>query len=291
MGDFCFHFVDRAIGFTQQHCSGFQIIAGLGKGLDQPRGGLVHHLKACGNDARGDQCSDGIAGIADVGKAGHEAAGHGGPRHQPHRDLGREGEHTLGADHQCQQVQAWCIGGQAAELHRFAGRSVAAHAQHVVQGQAVLEAMHATGVLGDVAADGAGNLAGGIGRVVQPERGRRLGDGQVAHARLHGGRAATTVDTQDAVELGHREQHAAGMGQGTAGQASARAPRHHRHLVRMAELEDGHHLRLGLGQRHSHGPLADQREAITLIGTGVFGRHQQRPRGQQAAQAVNDLGA
>ena len=38
---------------------------------------------------------------------------------------------------------------------------------------------------GHIAADGAGDLAAGVGRVVQPERRCRLADRQVAHAALH----------------------------------------------------------------------------------------------------------
>ena len=48
--------------------------------------------------------------------------------------------------------------------------STTSHGQHVVGGEAVLEAVRAAGVLRDVAADGADLLAGRVGRVVEPVR-------------------------------------------------------------------------------------------------------------------------
>jgi hypothetical protein len=54
--------------------------------------------------------------------------------------------------------------------------------------------MHAAGVLGDVAADRAGDLAARIGRVVQTIRRRGLADRQIAHAALHDRRARERVD-------------------------------------------------------------------------------------------------
>ena len=53
----------------------------------------------------------------------------------------------------------------------------------VVGGDAVLEAVRPAGVLGDVAADGAGRLARGVGDVVQAERRHGLGEPGVDHAR------------------------------------------------------------------------------------------------------------
>ena len=59
--------------------------------------------------------------------------------------------------------------------------------QHVVGRDAVLQAVGAAGVLGDVAADRAGLLAGRVGRVVEAVRRDGAGDVEVGHARLHDG--------------------------------------------------------------------------------------------------------
>ena len=96
--------------------------------------------------------------------------------------------------------------------------------------------MHAAGVLGDVAADRAGDLRRRIGRVVQPVRRGRLGDREIAHARLHDGGARQRIDRQDALELRQRQDDALAVRHRAAGQAGAGAARDHGHARRMAEL-------------------------------------------------------
>jgi hypothetical protein len=93
------------------------------------------------------------------------------------------------------------------------------------------------------------------------------------------------VDLQDAVELGQRQRHAQRVRQRAARQPGAGAARHHRHLQRVAGLQHGGHLRLGLGQRHHQRLLAVGGEAVALVGHGVLGLPQQRVRGQQRRRA------
>ena len=64
----------------------------------------------------------------------------------------------------------------AAEPHDLALRRHELDAEHVVRREAVLQAMHAAGVLGDVAADRAGDLARRIGRVVEALAGDGVAD-------------------------------------------------------------------------------------------------------------------
>ena len=144
----------------------------------------------------------------------------------------------LRADDEREQVVARRIEGRASRSPPARPSIVAAHAQHVVHGEAVLQAMHAAGILGDVAADGAGDLARRIGRVVQAEWRRRLRDRGIAHAGLHDCDACERVHAQHAHELGHRQQHAVARRQRSARKPGARAARHHRHVHRSAGLED-----------------------------------------------------
>ena len=87
--------------------------------------------------------------------------------------------------------------------------------------------MHAAGILRHIAADGAGDLRGRIGRVIEAGIGDRVGDRQIGDARLHHRDAVVEIDLADAVELGHAEQHAVGERQRAAGQRGAGAARHH----------------------------------------------------------------
>ena len=115
-------------------------------------------------------------------------------RRQLHGDLGDDREQALGAVDEREQVVAGAVQRVAAELDDLAGDQHAAHAPHVVHGEPVLEAVHAAGVLGDVAADRARDLRRRIRRVVEAVRRRRFGDREVAHAGLHDGGARERVD-------------------------------------------------------------------------------------------------
>ena len=76
-------------------------------------------------------------------------------------------EQALGAGHQAEQVVGLGVEMLAAEPHHLAVRQHHLEPEHVVGGEAVFQAVHAARVLGDVAADRAGDLARRIGRVVE----------------------------------------------------------------------------------------------------------------------------
>jgi hypothetical protein len=166
---------------------------------------------------------------ADVVEAGHDAARQLRLGHQLDGDLGGHRQHALAADHHGQQVQAGRVQRLGAELHRLALRREAAHAQHVVQRQAVLQAVHAAGVFGHVAADGAGDLAAGVGRVVQA-----VGAAASLMARLRTPHCTVAVRASGS-SLTMRLNLASdsvtpSVRHGAAAQAGAGAARHHRHL-------------------------------------------------------------
>ena len=104
-------------------------------------------------------------------------------------------------------------------------------AQHVVGRHAVGEAVRPAGVLGDVAADGAGALARRVGRVVEAVLGDRLAQVEVDHARLDQRRPVLDVDLEDALHARHRDEHAADRRDGAAAEPGTGAARHHRQVV------------------------------------------------------------
>jgi hypothetical protein len=211
-------------------------------------------------------------------------------RQQLHRDLGRDGEHAFAADHDRQQVEPGRVERARAEGHRLALDRVAAHLEHVVQGQAVLQAVHAARVLGHVAADRAGDLARRIGRVVQAVRRRGLADGEVAHAALHARRARERIDVEDAVELGEAQRHAQPVRQRAARKPRARAARHHRHVEPVARAQHRGDLLLALGQGDDERMLAIGGQSVAFVGRDVLALPEQRARGQQRRQRADDLG-
>ena len=210
-------------------------------------------------------------------------------RHQLDGHLGGHGQHALGADRDRQQVEARGVQRSATKFDHLALDGERAHAQHVVQGEAVLEAVHAAGVFGDVAADRAGNLARRVGCVVEPVRGRGFGNRQIAHTRLHSRRTRVSIDFQDAVELGHGQQYAVGVRQRAARQPGARATRHHRHLQRVARLQHLRHLRLSFGQDHDQRQLAVERQTVAFVWPRILRPMQHAALRQQREQRRHDL--
>src|SRR5688572_8905608 len=105
----------------------------------------------------------------------------------------------------------------AADPQDFAVDGDELEAQKIVRREAVFEAVHAAGILGDVAADRAGDLRGRIGGVVEAEMLHGMGDAEVGDARLHAGASVYDVDLEDPVEFSEPENDAVGERQGPAG--------------------------------------------------------------------------
>ena len=132
--------------------------------------------------------------------------------------------------------------------------------------QAVLEAVNPTRVLSHIAADGAGNLRGGVGGVVEAMGRSRLTDGQISHARLNAGEPGQWVDGQNLIEAGQREHQASPVWRGTARKASACTSGHHRDIVSLADPQGRSRLGFIERQGHGHRNLPVARQAITLVG-------------------------
>ncbi|MNH18554.1 hypothetical protein D3C79_782590 [compost metagenome] len=155
-----------------------------------------------------------------------------------------------------------------------------------MHGQAVLQAVHSSGVLGDITADRTGDLRRRIRGVVQAMGRSRLGNRQVAHTGLHAGKAAFGVDFEDPVEARHDQQNAFGQRQGTARQPGASATGDHWHTALVAQLEQRLHLLQAFGQHHHQRHRAISREPVAFIGGEVFRAMQDLKVGQRVTQRL-----
>ena len=180
----------------------------------------------------------------------------------PQHDLGGDAEGALGADEGAEQVVA---GGVAVERHQRAVGEHHLQPDHVVGGEAVLEAVCPAGVLGHVAADRADDLAGGVRRV-EVGGGDRAGHAQVGHTGLDHHPAVVEIDREDPPQAAQHDEDPLGNRQGAARQSGARASRHPRHLGLEAGLDHLAHLLGGAGQDCGHGDLAVVQQAVRAVG-------------------------
>ena len=213
-------------------------------------GGSIHHFHAGGNDAGGDDIGDAPRRIVDRGKADQQRTHGLGLRQQANRDLGDDTQQAFRPHHDAKQIEPARIEGTPAELDDLTLHRHEPHAEHVVRRQAVLEAVHAARVLGDVAADGTGDLTRRIGRVIETIWIGRSRDRKVRHPRLNDGQTILDVDLEDARKLGQHQQHRIAERQRTARERGAGTARHDAYAVLVTPAQHLRHLQGGLGQHH-----------------------------------------
>jgi hypothetical protein len=239
--------------------------AGLGRLLGRLDRLGVHHLDRSRDDAALDDLRHGLAGLVRGVEERHQRA-HGlrrGDHAQPH--LGRHAERALGADERAEQVIARRVELVAADLDHLAVGEHELQAGHVVGREAVLEAVGAARVLGDVAADRADDLARRVRRV--EVRGRHGGGHRrVGHAGLDAHPPVVEVDLEDPLHPREHEQHAVLDRQRAAGEPGAGAARDERHLGPRARA---HHVADLLGGAREHRRGGDRvvlQQAVGLVG-------------------------
>ena len=122
-------------------------------------------------------------------------------------------------------------------------------AEHVVGGEAVLQAVRAAGILRDVAADRAHLLRRRVRCVEIPEWPHRFADLEIGHSRLNGDLLVVEVDVEDCAHPAEPDHDAVCHRERPTGETGSRAARDKRHLRRCA---CAHHLGHLLGAEGQH---------------------------------------
>ena len=172
------------------------------------QGQRIHDLNRAGQQAAGDDGGDGVPGLFERAIAGEDGVEALGPGQQLQGDLQRDAEETFVAIEQAAPVRADVLAARAAPFDDLAGAEHGLDAEHVVGGHAVFQAVGAAGVEGDVAADGADQRAGRVGRVMQPVRRGGQRYLRVHHARLDHGNPLGGVQPQNAGQAVERDDDA-----------------------------------------------------------------------------------
>ena len=199
-------------------------------------------------------------------KPDQHGAGGFGLAQDAHRDLGDHPEEPLGAGHHAEQIVAARVEMLAADPHDLTGDQHQLAAEQVIRGHPVFEAMHPAGILRHVAADGAGDLRGWIGRVVEAGMLDCLRHRQIGDARLDDDDPIGEIDLADTIELGHAQENAVGQRQGATRERGARPARHHLDALRVTEAQHPAHLLGGFGQHDHHGQRAVGGQPIGFVG-------------------------
>ena len=260
----------------------------MGEGLAGMDGGAVHELQSDGNDTGGDDGIDAGTGHLVGAEGGQHGARALRAAQDAHRHLGDDAELALAAGEQAEPVVAGGVEMVAADLDHLALHGDEFEAEQVVGGDAVAQAMGTARVHRHVAADHAGELAGGVGGVEEALSLHRLGDADIGDAGLHHGEPVGVVDFQDAVQPHQADDHRVFHRQRPAGQRGAGAARHHAHALAMQECHDLGHLRGGIRQRHRQRHLAIGGQPVGFVGFEPERLGDDRIRRQQPAQAGDD---
>ena len=284
------HLLLLAIELDQQHGSRLaRVFVEAEVVVHRLNAGAVHHFHAGGQHPGAGDLAHRLAGRRHRGEIGQQHGHTRRGRQQPQGDRRGDAQGALAADKHPAQIE-----GRHFRLGAAQGRDRAVgehhlHGQHMVAGDAVLEAMDAAGVFGNVAADRADLLAGGIGGVIKAVAHHRAGHPAVDHAGLHGDALVGQI---------HREHlaHAAGgnhqglpLGHGPAGKPGAAAPGHKGNRALVAEPQHRRHLLGGFRQHHQGGLVALQGEAVAVVGEQLLAGCHHRLGWQQLAQGPGQL--
>ena len=195
-------------------------------------------------------------------EAGEQRAHRLGRAQDPQRQLRRDPERPLGADERAEQAGPVVPHG---ELDELAVRQHDLRCEHVVDGEAVLEAVRAAGVLGDVASDRADLLRGRIRRVVEAVGRDRARDVEVRDAGLDDDLPALDVDLEDARQARERDDDPFGHRQRAAGETGAGAAGDERDPLLVAQPDDRLHLRGAARERDESRDDAVTGQAVALV--------------------------
>ena len=158
----------------------------------------------------------------------------------------------------------------------------------MVHGEAVLQAVRASGVLGDVASDRADLLARGVGRVEEAVLRDGTGDVEVGDAGLDDDALAVEVDLEDSVHSRERDHDPARDRSRSAREPGPRAARHERNAFPATGAHDGLHPFGRGGKDDELGDRSMSGQAVALVDAELLGLGDHLPLLQRASELVRE---
>ena len=237
--------------------------------LDDAKRPAIEHFAGGGSDGASGNIHDSFRGVVhgvENGKKGLDSFGLAGKLDRDFRD---ERESAFGADEEAGQIVARGIALRAADANDFAVGENKFESGDVIGCDAVGKRVGTARVFGDVATDGAGFLAGRIGREIEAVRFGGKGEIVIHDAGLDDGALIFRVDRKNAVHTRENEHQSARACERTTREASARAATDDWHVVLGGEFDDLGDLLRGSGENDDFG-AASFDGAIVLVEENVL---------------------
>ncbi len=227
------NFNRRPIEFDDQQCLYIERIANTNKVFSCTNGRPIHHFHATRNDPSADNIGDALPRLLTRWKADHDSTRGFGLLQNTNGDFRHHSKQTFRAGHQPQQIITFAIKMLAAKAQDFTSYQHHFDAKHVIGGEPIFQAMHATSILRNISAYRAGNLRGWIRRIVKTFMLNSLCNAEIRYPRLYDCNAIGIIDFENTIEAGHAEKHSISQRHRTAGQRCASSARHHANTIVM----------------------------------------------------------
>jgi len=236
-------------------------------GVESP---AIDHFAGGGSDGAGGDFGDGARGVVEIVENGEQSFYGFGLARKFHGDFGDEGQRALGTDEQAAKIVTGRIAVSAADAYDFSIGEDEFERDNVIGGDAVRKRVRAASVFGNVAADGAGFLAGRIRSVIEAVVFDGASDIEIDDAGLHGGALIFEVDSENFVHVRKCEHDAAGTSERAAGKAGAGAASHDGKIVASGEFDEFGNFGCGFGKDDQIG-AAFVDGAVVFVEEQIFG--------------------
>lgn len=272
--------LSEALDFEEKNRGAVARETGVDEVLDDAECPAIEHFASRGNNGARGNVHNGFGGVVDGIKNREERFDGFGLAGELHGNFGDKRERAFGTYEEAGQVVARSVALAIANPDDFAVRKDQLERGDVIGGDAIGERVGTTGIFGDVAADGAGLLAGWIGRKVQAVRRGGKAKIEIDHARLDDGALILRIDGENAVHARKNDHHAAGAGERSAGKTGAGAAAHDGGTVLCGKFDDMRDLLRGGGKDNDVGAPFLYR-AVVLVENDIFRLRKNRGRAEK----------
>jgi hypothetical protein len=269
----------EAFEFDEEDCGAIPGESGVDVVFNRAKSPAINHFAGRRGNGAGGDVGDGLRGVVNVVKDGEQGFHGLGLAGKFYGDFGDKGEGAFGADKQAAEIVTGSVAMAAADADDFSARENEFEGDDVIGGDAAGESVRATGVFGDVAADGAGFLAGGIGGEIEAGVFDGASDIEIDDAGLDDGAPIIEIEGEDFVHAPESEHDSTRAGQRAAGEAGARAATDDGKIVKGGEFDDFGDFAGGFRKNDEAGAAFLDR-AVVFVEKEIFGAREDAGGGE-----------